>query len=537
MRLPPTFVTRVTRVALPLVLGVAACTHDATSPASEDALSALRAHAAPGIGATEPVFAASAASLIWRDNFDSVKSDAAMLSNYATLQAGFMHLDRTGGIAGSGAARIDWQASTSCSDDSRVLEKDFAAPATEIYVQYSVRYTAGAAFDWTGRAPCTGNEKSLLMLWSGSGSRFDFMSENHVLGVGSDDDHPLFSQNAGLPFTDEKLADGNWHRVTLHVRQSSTPTATDGLIEGWIDGVLRWSKPNVASNASGGWTLLKMPATFNQGSPKNQSEWLDGLSVWSPNAITPPDTVVVPITPPTAGTEPSYASGGGTLLWQDNFDGRGTDAAMLSQYALMDGESGIHFDAAAGLNGSGAARIDWQAQTSASCLDDSHLIEHSFTPSQEVYVQYSVRYQPGFIFDWTGQSGGLGCVGNAKKLLFLWAASGSRFDFISENHWLGMGSDYDHPLFNQNVGPVVSDEMLGDGNWHRITMHVRQSSTPTATDGLIEGWIDGVQRWSWPNIASNASGGWVLFKMPTTFNQGSPVAQSEWFDGLTVWRP
>jgi hypothetical protein len=237
--------------------------------------------------------------------------------------------------------------------------------------------------------------------------------------------------------------------------------------------------------------------------------------------------------------EPMYAEGAGTLLWRDSFDRGGTDATMLSQYARMDGEAGIHVDAAGGPNGSGAARIDWEAQTAAgACRDDAHLIEHSFPPSREVFVQYSVRYTRGFVFDWIGRRGGLGCVGNAKKLFFLWAASGkSRFDFISENHALGMGSDYDHPLFSQNVGPVVSDEMLGDGNWHRITIHVRQSSTPTARDGLVEGWIDGVQRWSWPNVASNASGGWVLFKMPTTFNQGSPVKQSEWFDGLTVWHP
>jgi hypothetical protein len=236
--------------------------------------------------------------------------------------------------------------------------------------------------------------------------------------------------------------------------------------------------------------------------------------------------------------EPMYVEGAGTLLWRDSFDRGAADAAMLSQYATMNGESGIHFDAAAGLNGSGAARVDWEAQTSTKCADDSHLIEHSFTPSREVYVQYSVRYQRGFVFDWIGRGVGLGCAGNAKKLFFLWPGAGSsRFDFISENHALGVGSDNDHPLFKQNAGPVVSDEMLGDGNWHRITLHVRQSSTPTAKDGLIEGWIDGVQRWSWPNVASNAGGGWVLFKMPTTFNAGSPVKQSEWFDGLTVWRP
>jgi hypothetical protein len=241
--------------------------------------------------------------------------------------------------------------------------------------------------------------------------------------------------------------------------------------------------------------------------------------------------------PLSATGEPMYIASTATLLWRDSFDGRGTDAAMLSQYARMDSESGIHFDPVGGLRGSGAGRIDWKRRTTAVCRDDGHLIEHSFPHTQEIYVQYSVRYDRGFVFDWVGRTGGLGCTGNAKKLFFLWSAAGSRFDFISENHWLGMGSDNDHPLFNQNAGPVVSDEMLGDGSWHRITMHVRQSSTPTAKDGLIEGWIDGVQRWSWPNIASNASGGWVLFKMPTTFNQGSPVTQSEWFDDLTIWRP
>ena len=80
-------------------------------------------------------------------------------------------------------------------------------------------------------------------------------------------------------------------------------------------------------------------------------------------------------------------------------------------------------------------------------------------------------------------------------------------------------------------------EQLGDGNWHRITIHVLQSSTPTATDGVIEGWIDGVQRWSYRNVASNASGGWNYFHFPSTFNQGSPATQSEWIDELTVSKP
>jgi len=129
--LPHRLITRVTLRALPLALGLAACTHDATSPDTQAAVSPMRAQTITISGSAEPSYVAGAAPLIWRDNFDSVTTDAAMLAKYATLSANFMHHDATGGLSGSGAARIDWKASTSCADDSRVLEKDFAAPAKE----------------------------------------------------------------------------------------------------------------------------------------------------------------------------------------------------------------------------------------------------------------------------------------------------------------------------------------------------------------------------------------------------------------------
>jgi hypothetical protein len=230
-----------------------------------------------------------------------------------------------------------------------------------------------------------------------------------------------------------------------------------------------------------------------------------------------------------------YTPGSGTIIWQDHFDGVLTDLLALTNYITL-GVTNIHIDLGGGLGGSGALRMDWTPEAAGPCQDDSHLIERALPGTREIYVQYSVRYSPHFVFDWT-QSGYSACTGNAKKLFFLWSTSGSRFDFISENHFLGMGSDYDHPLFAQNVGPAVTDEQFGDGSWHRVTMHIIQSSTPTAADGLIEGWIDGVKEWYVPNWVSSSSGGWSDFKMPTTFNQGSPVAQSEWIDDLTIWEP
>lgn len=243
---------------------------------------------------------------------------------------------------------------------------------------------------------------------------------------------------------------------------------------------------------------------------------------------------VMSVSPPPSGSEPVYAAGLGTLIWKDSFDGLLSDVAMLANYSVLNGQF-IHVDAGAGIGGSTAARVDWFASTG--CQDQSRVLEKGIAPTREIYAQYSVRYSPNFVFDWT-HSGYNACTGNAKKLFFLYAGSGSsRFDFISENHVLGMGGDYDHPLFSQTAGPAVTDEQFGDGNWHRVTIHVIQSSTPSSADGLIEGWIDGVKRWYVPNWVSNSGGGWTYFRLPATFNQGSPVNQSEWFDNLTVWRP
>ena len=250
----------------------------------------------------------------------------------------------------------------------------------------------------------------------------------------------------------------------------------------------------------------------------------------SSSAVITVSATSVPPQPPASGGEPVFQSGQ-RLIWKDTFDGGLSDAAVLGNYITLNPQY-IHADASAGLNGTGALRFDWQA--SSACQDQSRLIEQGIEPTREIYVTYTIRYTPNFTFDWRNRSG---CTGNAKKLFFLYAVSGSRFDFISENHFLGMGSDYDHPLFGQNQNSTMSVEQLGDGSWHRITIHVVQSSTPTATDGVIEGWIDGVQRWSYRNVASNASGGWNYFHFPSTFNQGSPVTQSEWIDDLVVWKP
>jgi len=240
----------------------------------------------------------------------------------------------------------------------------------------------------------------------------------------------------------------------------------------------------------------------------------------------------------------------GTVIWQDDFLSYTSAADILAAYSHLNGESQISLDTTGGYGGFQAMRINWPQQTNTvtslgGCTDGDHLIERGFTPTPEIYVQYYVRYQAGFQFDWNAaRAAGVAgnCTGNAKKLFLLPSASGARLQLVSENHHIVLYTENQLSLMTgqpgiQNVGAEFTPEDLGDGNWHRITIHAKMSSTPTATDGFLYGWIDGNLKWSNPAYATGNTGGWDYFQTPTVFNQGSPVAQSEWMDNLSVWHP
>lgn len=241
---------------------------------------------------------------------------------------------------------------------------------------------------------------------------------------------------------------------------------------------------------------------------------------------------ITPLAVPTS-TEPSFLSTD-TLIHFDDFSSYKDTASFKNAYILESGgDTGLFLDPTGGMGGKAAMRIDWLA--SAGCQDAGHLIEMSPTPvpNKDHYVQFVVKYQKGFVFDWN-YSNQHPCVGNAKKLFLAGGVVGDRFDFICENHIIHMGRDA-QPLLNQNLNTAVTPELYGDGNWHRVTLRIRQSTSLTATDGILEGWIDGIQRWKYSSWQSGSTGGFYYFRMPATFNQGSPVNQSEWMDSWRIW--
>src|SRR6185312_431681 len=129
-----------------------------------------------------------------------------------------------------------------------------------------------------------------------------------------------------------------------------------------------------------------------------------------------------------ATSEPVFVAGVSTPLWVDNFDHlvindstANSPEGLFGPYSTLSRGS-IHLDPHAGIGGTGAVRFDWVRSTA--CRDDSRLIEHGFPATPELYVQWSVRYTPGFVFDWRDNGP---CEGNAKKIFFIWAHAGSRF--------------------------------------------------------------------------------------------------------------
>jgi hypothetical protein len=243
--------------------------------------------------------------------------------------------------------------------------------------------------------------------------------------------------------------------------------------------------------------------------------------------------------------EPTVVSA--NLLWSEDFPYT-TDAALdAAYYSLQNvGNSAFaHADPTGGYNGSGAMRIDWIPNSPLSaCTDEDVVVEKSYTNSTEVYFQWWCKYTAGFMFDWRGTGGP--CNGASKKMWLSPAPSpGVRGNLWCENHHFQFYADQNHygvngefhngvTLGNMNVGPEFTPEMLGDGNWHRFTLHQKAQSASGVYDGLFEGWIDGVQHWYWPNFDSNALSYYVV-QTPSVFNTGVPQSQSEWFSVIRCW--
>jgi hypothetical protein len=281
--------------------------------------------------------------------------------------------------------------------------------------------------------------------------------------------------------------------------------------------------------------------------------------------------------PPPAGVgEPLPTDPGAVIFWEEDFDGYDDVNALKAAYGDTEQAGTIALDATGGVGGSKAYRVDWEARPPPNCvgktMNNTVALLHTHPApltAREFFMQTWVRFSPEFVFvNWhcdgnarkhwlhyrDGVSGGQGRLGmlvtaeNARPPI--WAPAGTYFGtrwhveaeaLPSESGYVGLRQ---HLNDGSGGGPDKRPQGIADDQWHRQTLRVRLESSPSAGDGLVQMWIDGllVMDYDGADPGSPAFGliktktlGLKWMEWPTVFNRGAPQAQAEWWDQMVIW--
>jgi uncharacterized protein YjdB len=194
-------------------------------------------------------------------------------------------------------------------------------------------------------------------------------------------------------------------------------------------------------------------------------------------------TVIVP-TPAPGGSAPE-PGGSDVILFQDNFDGYASTAAMLGGYnyrghpTLIPGRSG------------NAVRFPYAAPP-----EDSQLLEQTFATTTDIYFRYWYRSSPGADPSCGGQNE------SGFKWFMAWRPNGeprytmavtmldgvpyqgrpnAGLEFTSHDN----SSVLEPAQFLSNINHDIRFATTNEGNWHKYTLHIK-----VGTGGYEQIWID-----------------------------------------------
>lgn len=129
-------------------------------------------------------------------------------------------------------------------------------------------------------------------------------------------------------------------------------------------------------------------------------------------------------------------------------------------------------------------------------------IDSAFTGRRTVYYRWYQKWSSNYVYSPVATKGGEHLInGVAKTSLFTQLAQSgdyraSVFRFLSEPCWTsGFGSPC---LFLPNMNGGAFHPTLN--RWYCLEVHVTLNTLSTAKDGYFQAWVDGVQRWDYPNV-------------------------------------
>lgn len=193
-------------------------------------------------------------------------------------------------------------------------------------------------------------------------------------------------------------------------------------------------------------------------------------------------------------------------------------ASIVSDSTAPDGTHSLMFTFPSGLYGGQAPDI----------------INGNFTESNEVWVQYYVKYSSNWVWN---------SIGN-KQIYMLTGAQGSQdmnFFIMAYSQW----GDTINFSTQQPADASLNQTFRSSGwtlttnAWHKVVIHVSMN-TAGMNNGIAQVWVDDILRIDVSNVLYRRSGqstGFDQFQMTPVFGGGAeniPTQQYMWFDYVIV---
>lgn len=176
-------------------------------------------------------------------------------------------------------------------------------------------------------------------------------------------------------------------------------------------------------------------------------------------------------------------------------------------------------------------------------------VELKFTPSNEAYMSYWMRFSDNFSFGTTskggklpGLSGGANCSGgdncdgtNGFSARFMWRGEGQIVLYL---YHMDKPDKYgeDHPLKYADGSNVIFER----GTWHHIEERVKINSAGNLYDGEVQAWVDGKEVLSLKGLRFTNNGDKVDKLYFSTFHGGNdetwvPTETCHiWYDDIRI---
>ena len=230
--------------------------------------------------------------------------------------------------------------------------------------------------------------------------------------------------------------------------------------------------------------------------------------------------------------EPVYVAGQNTSLFFDDFESYTTGSSFQTNDWAPHDVTLLSAPAGTGYGGGKAAQISWLAGTTGSGMDRS---VPTTGEGRVAILTFMYRTSSGFQVDNIGKKYAIMNLGDPDRVTTGLTGSGGQgaWDLLISGYFGGsqdiFASPDAQPITDISVGQYVTN-----GSWHRVTIRRTQSSSGHLPDGSIEIWIDGVKT---HNLTGLMLGTQPIFNIEFsgTWNNGSPKAQTEWFDDVRVW--